>query len=213
MNQDDKLIAWRRTIAHMHGRRRAEGFLGFLAASGTLLSSEIDFYYSLPKLADLAVPFLGDWISIDLFFGNGHVKNVAEKSAIPLTEEHKSRLNRVFKPFSYTENGVVRIALKEKPAFYPPVTDQERAEEPMHILLNGLGVNAFMVVPLALPRGRFGALTVLSLQAENPEDNRTYGPAEMAVCEELGRRISLAIERSILYNEGWRLKKNEITNN
>lgn len=212
MKQTDKLIAWRRTIAHMHGRRKAEEFLGFLAASGKLLGSEISFYESLPKLASIMVPFLGDWVSIDLFFGDGWVKNVAEKSCREMNEEQTQQLRQTFRPYTQLGlEGTPEVVLAKKSTFYS--LDPQQIQKPEDAILTALGVSSYMVIPLELPLGRIGAIAILSLQNKKQEESRQYGPTELALGEELGRRISLAIERSILYNEGWRLTREITANN
>jgi GAF domain-containing protein len=196
MKQTDKLIAWRRTIAHMHGRRKAEEFLGFLAASGKLLSAEISFYDSLPKLAHLVVPFLGDWMNITVYAGENVVKNVAEKSRAGLDAVHIYQLRKEFRPFLQ-----FRPAETTEAAADPSTSDPAPPAASIQPVLSSQEIHSCVVIPLTLPTGRIGTLIIATMKQANEEENRTYGPSELALAEELGRRVSLAIERSILYDE------------
>lgn len=198
MNQSDKLIAWRRTIAHMHGRRKAEEFLGFLAESGKVLSAEISFYDSLPRLAHLIVPFLGDWMSIDLCSREGETANVAEKSRRELDEICVRQLRKAFRPQSKS-TGASGAVVTDHPLCYPDENGTAKLPQP---LVTAQEINSYLVVPLALPMRRIGTMTIVAMKQENEDANRMYGPSELALAEEVGRRVSLAIERSILYSGG-----------
>lgn len=200
MKQSDKYIAWQRTIAHMHGRRKAEEFLGFLAESGKVLSAEISFYESLPRLVEISVPFFGDWFSIDLFFGDGRVRNVAEKASRKLDESDVRKWRSAFRPFTQPDaTGHPQVIVAKEAAFHSP--DPEHPQGWEEELLTGLGVSSSMIVPLELPRGCIGVMTIACMASQNAEENRQYGPSELALGQELGRRVSLAVERSLLHQE------------
>ncbi|MDC8004291.1 GAF domain-containing protein [Aureisphaera galaxeae] len=193
---------WKQTMTYIVGRKKVEEFLGFLVESSKILMSDTSFYDTFPKLGEIAVPYLGDWFSIDLFFGPGRVQNVTEQHMAGLDPAMNIKIGEAFRPYTQKDAGGKRSIVASKTPRIYKTTPQNTNEGPESILSN-LGVRSALIVPLVLPSGCIGTMEILSLESS---EERLYGPAEMALAEELGRRVSLAVERSVLYHENQRFK-------
>ncbi|MFT4849081.1 MAG: transcriptional regulator with GAF, ATPase, and Fis domain [Sediminicola sp.] len=197
-----KQAFWRQTMTYITGRKKVEEFLGFLVEGGKILSDDPSFYKTFPNLAEIAVPFLGDWFSIDLLFNSGRVQNIAEKHIADLDSEHIKKLRRSFRPFTQIDiEGNQKVIIAKKPIAYK--TNSFLTSESAASILFDLEVQSALIIPLTLPNGCIGSIEILSLK-----ESRGYDAADLALAEELARRISLAVERSLLYYANHTINKN-----
>lgn len=196
LHTTEKQAFWQQTIRYIVGRKKVEECLGFLVESGKILSGHTSFYKTLPGLAEIAVPFLGDWFSIDLLFGSGRVLNIAEKYNPGINANFHKKIGRAFRPqLQKNPEGAYTVIIATKSILYK--TSSLHPSDLPKSILSELGVRSAMIIPLRLPAGYIGAMEILSFDEYN--EKRSYGPADLALAEELGRRISLAVERSVLY--------------
>jgi PAS domain S-box-containing protein len=182
-------------------RTQREAAQRFLAEASALLSSSLETPAQLEHLAQLLVPTLADWCSIDLLQDDGRIHRVAVVHADPTRAALAEQLRQQY-PLLAADAGhtLVRVLRSGQSWFDPAVSpDRLRAEarDAAHWELEqSLGFTAEMVVPL-LARGRvLGTITCVL-----GEGTRRYSAADLTLAEELARRAALALDNARLYQQ------------
>ncbi|HEU0302878.1 MAG TPA: histidine kinase N-terminal 7TM domain-containing protein [Longimicrobium sp.] len=174
----------------------------FLAEVGTLLSATFDYATGLRQLARLAVPELADYCLIDEVEPEGGTRRVAVAHADP---EAEARLLADVRnpPDADEERRPVLRVLRTGEAMLvsevtPEVLDRLAHDEAHRESLrnNPAPLRSFIIVPLTARGRTLGTITLVSTDPE-----RLFGPADLAVAQEMARRAALAIDNARLYNE------------
>jgi PAS domain S-box-containing protein len=173
---------------------KAERRAAFLAEASKVLASSLDYETTLANVAPLAVPELADWCAIYLLEDDGTVRLSAVAHADPSKAEKAREIQQRHPP----PPGLLRVletGCAEVYAYIPAdaAASSARDEDELAFLRD---IRSGMRVALKA-RGRvIGALTLFSA-----ESRRHYGPSDLALAEELGRRVALAVDNSRLYRE------------
>jgi PAS domain S-box-containing protein len=180
--------------------RRAEDAVRFLAEAGAVLGAALDYEATLADLARLVVPRLADWCSVHVVDEDGTSRQLAVAHVDPAKVEMARDLARRYPPDPDAPTGIPALLRTGKSSLVPEITEEmlERAaRDADHLaIVRGLGLRSYMAVPL-LARGRvLGALAFVAA-----ESGRRYGPDDLALAEELGRRGGLAVDNARLYRE------------
>ncbi|HEV8306648.1 MAG TPA: MASE1 domain-containing protein, partial [Methylomirabilota bacterium] len=151
----------------------------FLAEASKRLASSLDYRATLESVAHLTIPLLADASCVDLIEENGRLSRVAvagSEAAVSTEPPDVAPPPAV--------DGVLRSG---KPAVSPPL-----GESPAE---GGDGVpTSSMIVPLVVGGRTLGAVTFLLTRP-----GRRYGPADLALAEELARRAAAAIDHARLF--------------
>ena len=193
--------------AEQHARadaELAERKQSFLAEASAILASSLDYETTLASLAELSVPYLGDWCAIDVFSGDC-LERVAVVHTDPAKIEFARGLVELYPPD--VNDPDVQIMLNEgRSLFHPRMTEAlliAAARDEEHLeTLRGLGVKSAMTIPLKA-RGR--TLGVISLAMA--ESGRTYTRSELSLAEDLAHRAALAVDNARLYSESQRVQE------
>ena len=194
----DDIGGWIVTSTDIDDRVRAEEGLRFLADASKLLASSLDSRRTLAAVAQLAVPAVADWCAIDLREAGGAVRRVAlvhgNAERLALVDELERRYppgrEDFYSPELLLEPGRVRL--------FGPVHDavlvRDARDEEHARLLRELRLDSWIHVPLTV-RGQ----TIGSLRLATSESGRRYGEVDLALAEDLARRISAAVDNARLY--------------
>ena len=198
-------VAMERATAHEAERQaraaaeEAERRAAFLAEASAALASSLDYEETLRTLAQLAVPFLADWCSVDMVEPDRSVRRVALAHANPA----KAAIARAAATYPADPDGrhprtrVLRTGTSELiPDVTPEGVAQLGGDEAYRRALAALAYRSAMIVALAARGQIFGAITLATA-----ESGRRYGPADLAVAEEVARRASAAIDNARLYKQ------------
>ncbi len=180
-------------------RTRIEEAQRFLAEASMMLASSLDYEATLASVARLAVGELADWCAVDLLGADQAFHRVAVAHADPAKEPLARELRR-YQPERGKPHPVSEVLRTGRPELVAETTDAwlvAHARDEGHLtLLRAVGVRSAMITPL-LARGQMlGTLTFFSAQS-----GRRYGPADLALAEELARRAALSIDNARLYRE------------
>ncbi len=186
-------------VSDITERKRAEESLRFLAEASALLSASLDYEKTLESLAQLLVPFLGDWCAIDIV-EDGVVRRIGVAPADPQYQEQVEQLLHRYPNGLTGECPALRVIRTGTAELVPEIDDQALAsatgnaeDQPM---VHEIELKSYIIVPL-LVRGRtLGAISLVSTQ-----QSHRYGAADLALVEELARRAALSIESGQLYRE------------
>ena len=171
----------------------------FLARVRTQLGASLDYEETLRAIADLAVPFMADWCSVDVVETNGWVRRLGVACADP-AKRAISRRAEVYPPDPDGRHPRTRVLRTGEAVLIPEVTDEmlaQSARDDTHLHdLRALAYRSGLIVPL-LARGEvFGALTLATA-----ESGRAYSRSDLALAEELGRRAAVAVDNARLYQQ------------
>jgi PAS domain S-box-containing protein len=180
-------------------RKHAEDAARFLAAASRMLGESLDYDRTLQQVADLAVPTLADWCVVDIV-EERQVRRLALAHVDPEKVAMARELQQRYPEDPQASIGVPHVLLTGRPEMLTEITDamlEAGARDAEHLrLLRELQLRSYVIVPL-LARGRtLGALTLVAA-----ESGRRYGPADLALAEELAGRAALALDNARLYLE------------
>jgi PAS domain S-box-containing protein len=178
-------------------QRRHEQQTKWLADATAALGLSLDREKTLSKLASALVPGLGDWCSIHLLDG-GELQNLAVAHIDP-TKVAAARLYREKYPSAPNEaRGIWNVIRGGRSEVYNDISEElltRSAQSPEHLeVLRAVGMKAVVVAPIRIRGDVVGAISIVSA-----ESDRRYDESDVALVEELGRRVGLAVENAQLY--------------
>lgn len=169
--------------------------IAFLAESSRCLADSLEYETTLATSAGLALPHFGTWCMVDVVEPDDVIRRVA----IVHPDAEKQRLARQFyeihPPGRDDPLGaprVIRTCESEFVLAYDEVL-QGIPEEEHRALLQGLGAQSFLMVPMCARGRTLGAITFVS------DTRRQYDPADLLLAEDLGRRCAMAVDNARLY--------------
>ncbi|MGO9599547.1 MAG: PAS domain S-box protein [Isosphaeraceae bacterium] len=186
------------TATDIDDRKRAEQSARFLAGASATLAELVDETRTLQQVAHLAVCHFADWCAVDIASEGGLFARVAiahtDSQKVAIAQE----LHRRYPTDPGDCSGVAQVLRTGEPELVPEITDLmlvARARDEDHLrILRELGLRSSMVIPL---RGRSGTLGTISFVAA--ESQRTYGPEDLRLAQDLADRAAIAIENARLY--------------
>ena len=172
--------------------------LQFLADASAELSRSLDYRSTLAKVANLVVPDLADWCAVDVL-ERGELTTLAVAHTDPEKVAWAWELQRRYPPDRTAPTGVPNVVRTGISELYEVISDEmlvagARDEEHLR-LARELNLRSAIVVPLRVHDRTFGAITLI-----RAETARRYGPADLAVAEDLGRRAAMAIDNAQLHS-------------
>jgi signal transduction histidine kinase/CheY-like chemotaxis protein len=173
----------------------------FLADTGVLLGSSLDYSSTLASVARAAVPRVADWCIVELqelkLRGLPPVVAHVDASKQLLVLEFATRLRALI-----AREPEMRSVLRSgKPKLRRALTMEQlrewvRGDAALCDLFERIGIVSSMVVPVSA-RGRTQGVVVLN----SGSAARMYDEHDLAMAEELGRRAGLAVENARLYRD------------
>src|SRR5437879_5477001 len=196
--EDDRVDRGRVEIARAHAEeigRRAS----FLAEASRVLAASLDYEATLRSVARVAIPYLADYVLVDVLEPQGRLRRLAAAHRDPVLEE---RLASAAGPAPVTSGTSALEAVIERgePTLVRDVSDDwlaARARDAEHLgTAAGARPTSLMLVPL---RARGRTLGVVSFALLN--GTRRYALADLALAEDLAQRAALAADNARLYRE------------
>ena len=188
-------IEGRRTDQEARANQRSLAFLN--EASGQLAAS-FELGAVLETLTRVVLPFLADFLLVDLIGVNGRLQRLVATCGEP-----ESRLRPVgggdgsAPPEVAAANGSVDA---HRPRYARKATEEElqriAADSEQLELLRGGDLSSVMIVPLSAPSRVLGSLCLGARPPRTP-----YGPAEFALASDLARRVALALDKAPIQKE------------
>jgi PAS domain S-box-containing protein len=180
-------------------RKRSEDAWRFLAEASVVLGSSLDFSTTLSSVAQLAVPQIADWCSVDLVTPAG-LEQPGVAHVDPRKVELARELQRRWPHDAGAERGLGRVLRTGCPDLIPDISPDDlrsSTNDPdLRRILEALAPRSAMVVPFLVGGRPVGAISFLSA-----ESGRRYGPTDLLLAQEIARRASLAIHNARLYTE------------
>lgn len=178
------------------GRRR----FAFLAQASAILAESLDDRDALRQIAELIVPQLAEWCIIYVLDDRERIERVVTRHATPEGQELLDRMHARYPISGQRPHPILELLRSGRPLLMPETTDVElqmQAEDEEHLaMLHALAPVTGVAAPVRA-RGRvFGALALVSA-----DPRRRYDSSDLALVEDLARRIALALDNARLYRE------------
>jgi PAS domain S-box-containing protein len=171
----------------------------FLAESSMILAASLDFHETLRRLAALSVPFLADWCTVTFRQDDGRLERIAvvhdDSNKASIVDE----LVTNYVPEDNNSSKIAFVIRTGKSVFAPNFRESEMVDvtrDERHLrLIRDLGTKSYMIVPIQMRGKVFGSIAFIC-----GKSGRTFGPDDLVLAEELGRRAGIAIENTLLYS-------------
>jgi len=171
----------------------------FLAEASRVLSASLDYEATLRSVARVAIPYLADYVLVDVLNGAGELRRLAAAHADPLQEERLAS-PRPLPPGADSASSLDAVIERGEPTLVRDVSDDwlaARVRDAAHL---GAGAGprpvSLMLVPL---RARGRTLGIVTFALVNGA--RRYTLADLALAEDLAQRAALAADNARLYRE------------
>jgi signal transduction histidine kinase len=176
----------------------------FLAEASSLLASSLEWEATLASVARLAVPAVADWCAVDAAEGLAAGEPpLAVAHADPRKLARALDWRRRWPPAPSASTGVPAVIRTGRSELYEEIDDAllaRAAADPEQLeVARELGMTSAMIVPLSARGRTLGALSFVSTRR-----GRRYGPADLAMAEELGRRAGIAVDNARLFQDAQR---------
>jgi signal transduction histidine kinase len=175
----------------------------FLAESGAVLASSLDYQATIQQAARLAVPTLADWCTVYALTADGDVRRVA----VACDDEQKAGLAEALRAYPPTplspRSSVAEVMRTGRPAVIPDIPDDYVAaiarDAPHLEIMRQLAFRSSLVVPLRARDEVLGAMALFTW-----DERRRFGQADLPLAEDLAHRVAVAIDNARLYQEARR---------
>lgn len=178
----------------------------FLAEASDVLASSLEYETTLASVARLVVPRIADWCAVHIKMEDGSIQQLALAHVDPAKLELVHEYQRRYPDNPESQSAVSGVIQTGKPSISPVITNEMirsavKDFEQLN-LLRDIGIRSSMVVPLTARGRTLGALTFIST-----ESGRHFGPADLALANELARRAGMAVDNARLYHEAQSLNE------
>ena len=196
--EDDRVDRGRAEVARAHAEeigRRAS----FLAEASRVLAASLDYEATLRSVARVAIPYLADYVLVDVLETQGRLRRLAAAHRDPVLEERLAS-GPGQGPVTSGTSALEAVIERGEPTLVRDVSDDwlaARARDAEHLgAAAGARPTSLMLVPL---RARGRTLGVVSFVLVNGA--RRYALADLALAEDLAQRAALAADNARLYRE------------
>ncbi|MCI0438390.1 MAG: PAS domain S-box protein [Chloroflexi bacterium] len=181
-------------------RKQAEEATRLLADANAVLASSLDFETTLRNVAELTISRLADWCTVHLVDGDSDFEEIAVAHVDTAKVEQARILRERYPPDKSAPYGRYNVLRTRRPEFYPDITDDilaRAAQSEEHLeLMRSVGMSSAIVVPLEARGQIFGSISLAYA-----DSGRRYDEANLALAQELARRMALALDNARLYRE------------
>ena len=172
--------------------------LAFLAEASNVLAGSLELQDTFQNLAHLVVPRLADFCIIDIADENGTLQQVAVAHRNPEDASKLHKLKEHYPPSLGSKHGGTRVFQTGKSEMCCDLTEEVLQElfdrEEDRELIRALDAHSYIAVPLRARDRVLGAITMVNTTVQ-----RTCGPNELSLAEELAQRAALALDNAGLY--------------
>ena len=195
--EDERLQLIREQAARTDAEA-AQKRLAFLVDVSTQLAASLDLPTTMESIARSAVPLLADWCTVNVVGASGMLEGVATAHIDPMKEALAIDMRRRY-PSRQRRSPAMRVATTGASTLIPEVDDRmldDISFDAEHRRLwQALAPRSVIIVPLTAHGRTRGTLSLIV----TAESDRQYGPADLALAEDLGRRAAVAVENAQLY--------------
>ncbi len=195
---DGELIGAMTVIEDVTDVKNAEIRTRVLAESGRLLASSLAYQQTLTNVANIAVPLLADFCSVDLVNDRAMLERVAAAHYDPRRRSLAAALASLPPASIDRAHPAHRALYTGASVLHENITDAQLAaavRDGEHLrLMRELAPRSLLIVPMRVPGRTIG---LMSLATDRPGRRLRHDDQELA--EQLARRAAVAVENSRLH--------------
>jgi len=197
-NKEGQIIGASKIARDITESKRLQQNLRFLSHASKVLSSSLDYKMTLQTIANLAVPHIADWCTINMLAEDGSIEQLVIAHADPQKVRWAWELNKKYPVDMKVTHGIPQVLRTGVFEFIPFISDDmlvaAAVDAEQLALLRNIGFTSGMTIPLVIDGKAIGAVTFALA-----ESSRRYTQADLTMAEELASRASLAIQNAHLY--------------
>ncbi|NJL35562.1 MAG: PAS domain S-box protein [Leptolyngbyaceae cyanobacterium SM1_4_3] len=184
-------------VVDLTERKRIEQTLRYLAETSIDLATSLDYQTTLDRVAQIAVPEVADWCTVDLLNQDGTISRLPIAYADPAMAARAQQLQH-YHPDPQRETPIAQVLKTGQSILVTKLSDellQKSTLDAEHLeIVRSLNLKSAMVVPLIARQQILGTLSLATVQPRRP-----YSTADLSLAEDLARRAALAIDNARLY--------------
>jgi PAS domain S-box-containing protein len=175
----------------------AERRVGFLAEASRMLAGSLDYETTLRNVAELAGTTIADWMSVYLLADDGSSTTIVNSHRESGKNAVAEELARRYPPTVTPGTPQAQVLHEGRSLLFreiPREMLEAAAEDDEHLrMIEALGLESAVLVPISAGGRTLGSLTFVL-----DEGSRRYDEDDLALAEEIGRRVGLAVENARL---------------
>jgi PAS domain S-box-containing protein len=172
--------------------------LSVLAEASQQLASSLDYETTLANLASLLLPRFADWYAVDVLEDDGTFRRLAVVHKDAAKGKWAEKSMQRYPPEAGESEGTARAVRTGEALLYRQISDELLASSTKnrehYEVLNELGMESAIVVPLTAGGRTFGAVMLVSA-----DPARLYDEDDLDFARHLGRRAAVAVDNARLY--------------
>jgi PAS domain S-box-containing protein len=184
-------------IVDLTERKRIEQTLRYLAETSIDLSTSLDYQTTLQRVAQIAVPEMADWCTVDLLNLDGTISRLPIAHADPTKAVWAQQLQH-YPPDPQGKNPIAQVLKTGESVLLAKIPDaliKQLSHNAEHLqIIESLSLKSAMIVPLIARQQILGTLSLAIAASE-----RRYSMDDLSLAEDLARRAALAIDNARLY--------------
>ena len=178
--------------------KQLQQHLHFLFHASKALSSSLDYKMTLQTIANLAVPHIADWCTIDMLAEDGSIEQLVVAHADPQRVAWAREVRKKYPLDRNANHGIPHVLRTGTSEIAPVINDDmlvaTAVDSEQLRLLRNIGFTSGMTIPFVIEGKATGTVTFALAGG-----GRHYTQADLAMAEELAARASLAIHNARLY--------------
>ena len=178
--------------------KQLQQHLHFLFHASKALSSSLDYKMTLQTIANLAVPHIADWCTIDMLAEDGSIEQLVVAHADPQRVAWAREVRKKYPLDRNANQGIPHVLRTGISEIAPVISDDmlvaTAVDSEQLRLLRNIGFTSGMTIPFVIEGKATGTVTFALAGG-----GRHYTQADLAMAEELAARASLAIHNARLY--------------
>jgi serine/threonine-protein kinase RsbW len=184
-------------LSRLHAAERAQAFL--LRAAGALAGTS-GYLETVERMAEVALPVLGDLILIDVVNDRDEIVRVIARHADPAMQPASERLVTEFAPDSQAPDPCVQVMQTKRSKWSASTSDAflraTTRNESHYQLLKELDFTSYMSVPIFDGDKVLGAVTLVSSGS-----GRHFDLDDLALVEALSEPVAQVVSRALQYEQ------------
>jgi signal transduction histidine kinase/DNA-binding response OmpR family regulator len=178
--------------------RRHTDRTAFMNRASTVLATSLDYETTLTAVANLVVPAIADWCTVDIVV-DGKTARLAVAHTDPDRAEAARTLQRYEDPT--VPSSVAHVIQTKTPALIPVITEEmiltaARGDAEPVRLIRALGLVSYICVPLVAHGKTLGALTLATAESQ-----RRFAEDDLTFAQDLAHRAALAVDNAQTYHQ------------
>lgn len=176
----------------------------FLLRASRVLSEAAGYAETLDRLAEVAVPALGDLCMIDVVDEEVRLSRLVARHAVPARQPLADELRTRFPPDPEGHHPAAEVRRDGKSRWSSDMTDdflRETTQGDQHLaLVHQLQFTSYMTVPLSVGGEVRGTVTLVSAGS-----GRRFSSKDLAAAEELADQMAAVVERARIHDREHRI--------